>query len=102
MTIEDCRWAVTDYQSALPRARGPLRKQVDILIGQAVGERIKIEQQQLNIRWTWCDDNAGHERYAEREEACLETLHEYEVWSDVIAEMCVAIEKQGTQCQTGM
>ena len=96
-TIDDCRWAITDYQSALPRARQPLADQLDARLAQAIGERHRAEMR-LEKRWEWCDLNTGHPLYDERETACIDSIAEYTEWCDVVRDMCAALGLSGERC----
>lgn len=87
VTIEDCRWAIADYQSALPRARAPLGKRVDEMLSAAIGARFLIEQ---SLIADWDNDD--------REDDVIANLGEYVAWTDAIHDLCRCIGKSGSRC----
>lgn len=93
VTIDDCRWAISDFQSG-----SITRRELDSALGDAHGQRFLVERK-LDKRWTWLDEHPGHEKHEERETACIETLAEYANWSDVIHDLCSALQITGDRCQ---
>lgn len=96
-TIDECRWAVTDFTFALPRAREPLRDRIRRLLDGAIAEREKANAT-LRFQWRWLDEHRSHPQFANGEESAVASLKAYERWSDVVREMCAALGDSRDRC----
>lgn len=81
VTADACWWALADYRAVLPRARGAMGKQLDMLLGQAIGERI-LHEAACERAWTEEDDDA-----------CIAAITAYVEWCDVVRDVCRALGK---------
>jgi hypothetical protein len=81
IAIEACWWALADYRAVLPRARGSMGKQLNILLGQAIGER-ELHEAACERAWKEVDDDA-----------CVAAVAVYVEWCDVVRAMCKALGK---------
>lgn len=97
VTLEDCRWVMADWRSALPRARPLMTDRIGRMIDGAVIERQRIDAL-LRTRWTWLDANRSHPRYAEGEAVVIELLEQYEDWCNAVEGMCDAIGDERERC----
>lgn len=95
--LEDCRWAVADFTSALPRARESMRSRIAHLLDGAIAEREKAAGR-LRTQWAWLNANRSHTQFAEGEEIALASLERYERWCDVVHEMCAALGDTRDRC----
>jgi hypothetical protein len=86
-TIDDCEWSVVEFQSALPRARGPLKRRVDDLFVDAVVKRLALEDR-MEKRWSSMDRiSESHPDYEQREDMLIADIKEYEQWTNVMRKM---------------
>lgn len=96
-TLDDCRWAVADFNSALPRAREPLRARISRFLDGAIAERHKAEAT-LRTKWSWLDNQPGHPHFDEGETVAIESLEAYGRWCDVVQQMCRALGDTRDRC----
>lgn len=90
MSADDLRAAVLRYRNARPVMRRPMRDSAEQL-GLSLSKERNEAMRLLDKRWAWCDANAGHPQFAEREEALIGLLHEYEAMEDALRDAATAL-----------
>lgn len=91
MLINDARTAIDLYRQADTPHRQRRYWVTLSKKGLALREGIFATEDWMHRAWTWCDENAGHLEFVEREDRLIEAIRDYEamyqaLW-DVEAEL---------------
>lgn len=98
VTLDDCRWVMADWRSALPRARPLMADRIARMIDGAIIERERVNAL-LRARWAWLDAHRDHPKYAEGEDVVIELLGQYEDWCNAVEGLCDAVGDTRARCQ---
>lgn len=90
ITPDAMRASVERYQNARPAMKGAMRDSATALAAQLAIERDALVAR-MEKRWSWCDDNDGHELFIDREDALIADIQQYEAIEDVLREAATVL-----------